>query len=86
MPMRTIELPRSMVDAVYAYADRESMTLQDFFADMLKRQYGYVMTVKVATEAPLRKGRGILSSYTSPQRRIRERNAWENAVKEKYAR
>ena len=75
-----------MVDAVYAYADRESLSLQDFFAGMLKRQYGYVMTIKMDTVAPQRRGRGILSSYASAQRRIQEGSAWGNAVKEKYAR
>ena len=47
MPMSTIELPRSMVDAVHEYAERERVSVLDLFASMLKKQYGYVMTVKI---------------------------------------
>ena len=49
MPMSTIELPRNMVDAVHEYAERERVSVLDFFAAMLKKQYGYVMTIKVDT-------------------------------------
>jgi len=45
MPTTTIELPRDMVDAASLYAQRGRMSVVDFFADMMKRQYGYQMHV-----------------------------------------
>ena len=88
MPMSTIELPRSMVDAVHEYAERERVSVLDLFASMLKKQYGYVMAIKVDTLPPVRhmRGRGVLSRYASSQKRARERSAWGEAIKEKYAR
>ena len=68
MPMSTIELPRSMVDAVHEYAERERVSVLDFFAAMLKKQYGYVMTVKVDTLPPVKRVR-------------RTRPAWFASVK-----
>ena len=88
MPMSSIELPRSMVDAVHEYAERERVSVLDFFAAMLKKQYGYVMTIKVDALPSVRhvRGRGALSQYASSQKRAREKSAWGEAIKEKYAR
>ena len=88
MPMSTIELPRSMVDAVHEYAERERVSVLDLFASMLKKQYGYVMTIKVDALPSVRhvRGRGVLSRYATPQKRAREKSAWGEAMKEKYAR
>ena len=58
MPMGTLELPRSMIDAAYSYADKESLSVADFFAKLLHAQYGYVVTMAVdvpAKQSPSRK-------------------------------
>lgn len=47
MPMGTLELPRNMIDAATSYADRESVSVVDLFANLLHRQYGYVLSVQV---------------------------------------
>ena len=49
MPMGTLELPRSMIDAAYSYADKESLSVADLFAKLLHAQYGYVVTMAVDT-------------------------------------
>ena len=49
MPMGTLELPRSMIDAAYSYADQESLSVADLFAKLLHKQYGYVVTMTVDT-------------------------------------
>ena len=88
MPMSTIELPRSMVDAVHEYAERERVSVLDFFAAMLKKQYGYVMTVRIDPMTTMKRvrGRGVLSRYASSLKRAREKSAWGEAMREKYAR
>ena len=68
MPMGTIELPRSMVDAVHEYAERERVSVLDLFASMLKKQYGYVMTINV-------------DALPSVKRTRRSRPAWFASVK-----
>ena len=68
MPMSTIELPRSMVDAVHEYAERERVSVLDLFASMLKKQYGYVMTIKV-------------DALPTVKRTRRNRPAWFASVK-----
>ena len=52
MPMGTLELPRSMIDAAYSYADQESLSVVDLFAKLLHKQYGYVVTM--AVDAPVK--------------------------------
>ena len=47
MPTGTLTLPRSMIDAAYSYADRESLSVVDLFAKLLHKQYGYVVTMTV---------------------------------------
>ena len=79
MPMATIELPQSMVDAMRMYAARESVSVLDFIADLLKKQYGYERTSAKPVE-----GRGMISAYASPEKRAREREAWGEAVKQKW--
>ena len=37
----TIELPRDMLDAASSYAERGRMSVVEFFADMMSRQYGF---------------------------------------------
>ena len=88
MPMSTIELPRNMVDAVHEYAERERVSVLDFFAAMLKKQYGYVMTVRIDPMTTMKcvRGRGVLSRYASSPKRAREKSAWGEAMREKYAR
>ena len=48
MPMGTLELPRSMIDAATSYAGRENVSVIDLFAKLLHRQYGYVLSVQIA--------------------------------------
>ena len=88
MSMSTIELPRSMVEAVREYADRERVSVLEFFAAMLRTQYGYETTAKSDALPAMKhaRGRGVLSRYASAQKRVRENAAWGEAVKEKYAR
>lgn len=45
MTMKTLALPRNMIEAAYSYADRESLSIVDFFAKLLNQQYGYVVTM-----------------------------------------
>ena len=47
MPTGTLTLPRNMIEAAYSYADRESLSVADFFAKLLHKQYGYVVTMTV---------------------------------------
>ena len=56
MPTGTLTLPRRMIDAAYAYADKESMSVVDLFAKLLHNQYGYVVAMTV--DAPVRKTSG----------------------------
>lgn len=48
MPMGTLELPRSMIDAAESYAERENLTVVDLFADLLHSRYGYSITLTVS--------------------------------------
>jgi len=50
MPTATIELPRDMLDAASSYAERGRMSVVEFFADMMRRQYGFQM--RIAFEKP----------------------------------
>ena len=59
MPMGTLELPRSMIDAAYSYADRESLSVVDLFAKLLHKQYGYVVTMTVDAPAKSTQRRSI---------------------------
>lgn len=44
MLMTTLTLPQSMMNAARVYADRENVSVCDLFAEMLHRQYGYVLS------------------------------------------
>ena len=58
MPMGTLELPRSMIDAVEAYAERENLSVADLFANLLHSRYGYSITLTVSRpQAPVRRKR-----------------------------
>ena len=60
MPMGTLELPRSMIDAVETYAERENLSVADLFADLLHSRYGYSITLTVSRpQAPVRRKRVI---------------------------
>ena len=48
MPMGTLELPRSMIDAAESYAERENLSVADLFAELLHSRYGYSITPTVA--------------------------------------
>lgn len=48
MPMGTLELPRSMIDAAESYAERENLSVADLFAELLHSRYGYSITLTVA--------------------------------------
>ena len=52
MPTGTLTLPRSMIEAAYSYADKESLSVVDFFANLLHKQYGYLVTMTV--DAPVK--------------------------------
>lgn len=58
MPMGTLELPRSMIDAAETYAERENLSVVDLFADLLHSRYGYSITLTVSRpQAPVRRKR-----------------------------
>lgn len=58
MPMGTLELPRSMIDAAEAYAKRENLSVADLFAYLLHSHYGYSITLSVSRPyAPVRRKR-----------------------------
>ena len=58
MPMGTLELPRSMIDAAETYAARENLSVADLFADLLHSRYGYSITLTVSQPlAPVRRKR-----------------------------
>ena len=60
MPMGTLELPRSMIDAAEAYAERENLSVADLFADLLHSRYGYSITLTVSRpQAPVRRKRVV---------------------------
>ena len=60
MPMGTLELPRSMIDAVETYAERENLSVADLFADLLHSRYGYSITLTVSRpHAPVRRKRVV---------------------------
>lgn len=61
MPTETLTLPRNMIEAAYSYADRESLSVVDFFAKLLHKQYGYVMTMTVDTPIKSNSRRAISS-------------------------
>lgn len=48
MPMGTLELPRSMIDAAETYAERENLSVADLIADLLHSRYGYSITLSVS--------------------------------------
>ena len=48
MPMGTLELPRSMIDAAETYAERENLSVADLFANLLHSRYGYSITLTVS--------------------------------------
>ena len=52
MPTGTLTLPRSMIDAVESYAERENLTVADFFANLLHSRYGYSITLTVSRPHP----------------------------------
>ena len=52
MPTGTLTLPRNMIEAAYSYADRESLSVAEFFAKLLHKQYGYVVTMTI--DAPVK--------------------------------
>ena len=56
MPTATIELPRDMLDAASSYAERGRMSVVEFFADMMKRQYGYQMHIVIENPRRVTKG------------------------------
>jgi len=56
MPTDTLELPREMVTAARAYAEKEHQTVTEFFADLMNRRYGFKMTIAVVRPTPA-KGR-----------------------------
>ena len=47
MPTTMIELPREMVDAASSYAECGRMSVAEFFADMMRRQYGFQMHIAI---------------------------------------
>lgn len=53
MPTGTLTLPRNMIEAAYSYADKESLSVVDFFAKLLHDKYGYV--VKMTVDIPARR-------------------------------
>ena len=60
MPMGTLELPRSMIDAVETYAERENLSVADLFADLLHSRYGYSITLTVSRpQTPVRRKRVV---------------------------
>ena len=60
MPMGTLELPRSMIDAAKSYAERENLTVADLFANLLHSRYGYSITLTVSRHrTPVRKKRAV---------------------------
>ena len=60
MPMGTLELPRSMIDAAETYAERENLSVADLFADLLHSRYGYSLTLTVSQpQAPVRRKRVV---------------------------
>lgn len=60
MPMGTLELPRSMIDAAEAYAERENLSVVDLFANLLHSHYGYSITLTVSRpQAPVRRKRVV---------------------------
>ena len=60
MPMGTLELPRSMIDAAETYAERENLSVADLFADLLHSRYGYSITLTVSRpQAPVRRKRVV---------------------------
>ena len=60
MPMGTLELPRSMIDAAETYAERENLSVTDLFADLLHSRYGYSITLTVSRpQAPVRRKRAV---------------------------
>ena len=61
MPTGTLTLPRNMIEAAYSYADRESLSVAEFFAKLLHKQYGYVVTMAVDTPVKSTQRRAISS-------------------------
>ena len=60
MPMGTLELPRSMIDAAETYAEREHLSVVDLFADLLHSRYGYSIALTVSRpQAPVRRKRVV---------------------------
>jgi len=58
MPTSTLELPQEMVSAAKRYAAQEHCSVADLFADLMKRRYGFVLSISVsqsASEAPRRR-------------------------------
>lgn len=51
MTVATLELPREMMDAAISYAEREHRSVVDFFAEMMRRQYGYGICVLAKNHA-----------------------------------
>ena len=60
MPTGTLILPRNMIEAAYSYADKESLSVVDFFAKLLHDQYGYVL--KTTVDIPARRNIGRIVS------------------------
>ena len=61
MPMGTLELPRSMIDAAETYAERENLSVTDLFADLLHSRYGYSITLTVSRPQPPVRRKRIVS-------------------------
>ena len=60
MPTGTLELPRSKIDAVETYAERENLSVADLFANLLHSRYGYSIALTVSRpEAPVRRKRVV---------------------------
>ena len=60
MPMGSLELPRSMIDAAETYAERENLSVADLFADLLHSRYGYSITLTVSRQqVPARRKRVV---------------------------
>ena len=55
----TLTLPCNMIEAAYSYADRESLSIVDFFAKLLNQQYGYVVTM--SAERSVKASAGLMA-------------------------
>ena len=60
MPTGTLTLPRNMIEAAEAYAERENLSVADLFADLLHSRYGYSITLTVSRpQSPARRKRAV---------------------------